>query len=325
MTTGGWCVTNGAQRAFMSLLVVTGLTACQGSFSSEGELADISTTIKFAEHTYGVPASPRITTLRSVPKGGGRAQVGKPYKVRGEWYYPKDDPGYVGHGEASWYGPNFHGRLTANGEVYDMHMPSAAHKTFPLPSYAWVTNKDNGNRVMVRVNDRGPFADDREIDVSAKAAELLGFKSAGTADVKVEYIGRAPLAGDDTEVLLATFMLGSGDETGASMVAEASSSEDGVARLLAAYAPEVPQRSNSMASLDAALASTRINLGLLESQVLEKIAKNIPAATGQVRIESTPFATFETGEIILTPGADSTAALRLAWALGAHEAFIVRD
>ena len=206
----------GANRARMlasgalavSMAVV--LAGCQGSASPIEELADLSTTVKFDSQTFGVPASPRVTNLRQVPKGGGRAQVGKPYKVRGKWYYPKDDPGYVETGTASWYGPNFHGRLTANGEVYDMHGLSAAHKTFPLPSYAMVTNLDNGAKVMVRVNDRGPFADDREIDVSAEAADLLGFKDAGTADVKVEYVGRAPLERDDTQMLMASYVPGEG-------------------------------------------------------------------------------------------------------------------
>ena len=192
----------------VSMAVV--LTGCQGSASPIEELADLSTTVKFDSQTFGVPASPRVTNLRQVPKGGGRAQVGKPYKVRGKWYYPKDDPGRVETGTASWYGPNFHGRLTANGEVYDMHGLSAAHKTFPLPSYAMVTNLDNGAKVMVRVNDRGPFANDREIDVSEEAADLLGFKDAGTADVKVEYVGRAPLEGDDTQMLMASYVPGEG-------------------------------------------------------------------------------------------------------------------
>jgi len=190
------------------LIVSSGmfLAGCTGAQSPVEELADISTTVKFDSRTFGVPASPRITTAKRVPKGGGRSQVGKPYKVRGKWYYPKDDPGYSKSGTASWYGPNFHGRLTANGEVYDMHGLSAAHKTFPLPSYAMVTNLENGSRVMVRVNDRGPFAHGREIDLSAVAAKLLDFQHAGTAEVQVDYIGRAPLEGDDTQMLMASYV-----------------------------------------------------------------------------------------------------------------------
>ncbi|MEF2551345.1 septal ring lytic transglycosylase RlpA family protein [Aurantimonas sp. A2-1-M11] len=188
------------------------MAGCTGAQSPVEELADISTTVKFDSRTFGVPASPRVTTAKRVPKGGGRSQVGKPYKVRGKWYYPKDDPGYSKTGTASWYGPNFHGRLTANGEVYDMHGLSAAHKTFPLPSYAMVTNLENGSRVMVRVNDRGPFAHGREIDLSAVAADLLDFQNAGTAEVKVDYVGRAPLEGDDTQMLMASYEPAPGSE-----------------------------------------------------------------------------------------------------------------
>ena len=134
--------------------------------------------------------------------------VGKPYRVRGKWYTPKEDPGYDKAGLASWYGPNFHGRLTANGEIYDQFHLSAAHPTFPLPSYARVTNKKNGNTVIVRVNDRGPFAHGRIIDLSNKAAELLDMKNEGVAAVRVEYVGRAPVEGDDTRYLMASYRPG---------------------------------------------------------------------------------------------------------------------
>lgn len=214
----------GCRMTALGIVLAAGLVlpACQGSGpgSPVDELAEISTNVKFDSQTFGVPASPRVTNLKRVPKGGGRSHVGKPYKVRGEWYYPKDEPGYVGEGQASWYGPNFHGRLTANGEIYDMHGLSAAHKTFPLPSYAMVTNVKTGSRVMVRVNDRGPFSHGREIDVSSQAAELLGFKSAGVADVKVEYVGRAPLEGDDTQMLMASYEPGPAAGEAPVMVAE---------------------------------------------------------------------------------------------------------
>ncbi|UIJ73690.1 septal ring lytic transglycosylase RlpA family protein [Aurantimonas sp. HBX-1] len=214
----------GRRMTALGMVLAVGLVlpACQGSGAGSpvDELAEIGTAVKFDSQTFGVPASPRVTNLKRVPKGGGRSHVGKPYKVRGEWYYPKDEPGYVGEGQASWYGPNFHGRLTANGEIYDMHGLSAAHKTFPLPSYAMVTNKKTGSRVMVRVNDRGPFSHGREIDVSSQAAELLGFKHAGVADVTVEYVGRAPLEGDDTKMLMASYQPGENVGEAPVMVAE---------------------------------------------------------------------------------------------------------
>lgn len=165
----------------------------------------------FAESEYGVKASPRVISgsMARMPRGGGRDQLGKPYKVKGKWYYPREEPGYTRVGKASWYGAAFHGRLTANGEVYDMNHLSAAHPTMPLPSYARVTNLANGNSVIVRVNDRGPYAHDRVIDLSQRAADLLDYQHHGTADVKVEYVGRAPLEGRDDAFLLASFRRGS--------------------------------------------------------------------------------------------------------------------
>ncbi len=100
--------------------------------------------------------------------------------------------------------PNFHGRLTANGEIFDQNHLSAAHPTLPLPSYVRVTNMANGRSVVVRVNDRGPFAHGREIDLSSRTADVLDFKNQGTAKVRVQYVGRAPLKGDDTRFLMAS-------------------------------------------------------------------------------------------------------------------------
>jgi len=174
------------------------LSACSGG----GGFIDDGT--KFSSAEYGVAASPRLVKSGPVPKGGGRYQVGKPYKVAGKWYTPKDDPGYEATGSASWYGPNFHGRMTANGEVFDQNHLSAAHPTLPLPSYVRVFNMDNGRSTVVRVNDRGPYAHNRVIDVSKRTAEVLGFANQGTARVRVKYVGRAPLEGDDTDYLVAS-------------------------------------------------------------------------------------------------------------------------
>ncbi len=160
----------------------------------------------FAESDYGVKASPRMSGKKSgLRRGGGRNQVGKPYKVKGKWYYPKAVNSYSKIGKASWYGAAFHGRLTANGEIYDMTHLTAAHPTLPLPSYARVTNLKNGNSVIVRINDRGPFARGRVIDLSKRAAELLDYTQTGIARVKVDYIGRAPLHGRDDSYLLASY------------------------------------------------------------------------------------------------------------------------
>ncbi len=201
------------------------LSAC-GSGSSiyskavpKSDRGHINSEVKFSEDAYGVAASPRMTTSLKVRKGGGRRQVGKPYKIRGKWYYPKEDLNYSRVGQASWYGPNFHGRLTANGEVYDQYALTGAHPTFPLPSYASVTNLANGRSIVVRINDRGPFHPGRIIDLSAKASKMLDYQKKGVARVKVKYLRQAPLHGLDHAMLLASFK--SGNEESTSEIAEA--------------------------------------------------------------------------------------------------------
>ena len=187
-----------------------GVASCSSGSRKSSSRAHINNKTKFSVKEFGVKASPRVTTSKRVRRGGGRAQVGKRYKVRGKWYYPREQPGYDKIGKASWYGPNFHGRLTANGEIYDQYSLSGAHPTFPLPSYARVTNLANGNSVVVRVNDRGPYAHGRVIDMSAKAAELLDYKHQGIAKVRVQYIGKARLDGRDQRFLVASFKPGRG-------------------------------------------------------------------------------------------------------------------
>jgi len=163
----------------------------------------------FAESEYGVKASPRVSNLRTrLPRGGGRDQIGRPYQIKGKWYHPKEVPNYRNSGMASWYGDAFHGRLTANGEIYDMTHLTAAHPTMPLPSYARVTNKSNGASVIVRVNDRGPYAHGRVVDLSRRAAEMLDYTHNGIARVDVEYLGRAPLHGQDDAFLMASYRPG---------------------------------------------------------------------------------------------------------------------
>ena len=158
---------------------------------------------------YGVSSSPRVVALGDpVPKGGGTYRVGKPYVVAGRVYVPEEDVNYREEGMASWYGDDFHGRLTANGEIFDMASLSAAHPTLPMPCYARVTNLSNGKSLIVRVNDRGPYHGNRVMDVSSRAAELLEFKNNGLARVRVEYVARAPLEGSDDRQLLATLRTG---------------------------------------------------------------------------------------------------------------------
>lgn len=175
-------------------------------------LANCASSGKFASRVdpkYGVSSSPRVVAWgEPVPKGGGTYRIGKPYMIAGRTYVPEEDRTYRAEGLASWYGDDFHGRLTANGEVFDMGALTAAHPTLPMPSYARVTNVSNGKSLVVRVNDRGPYHGNRLIDLSNKAAELLDFKGNGVARVRVEYVGRAPLEGSDDRQLMATLRTG---------------------------------------------------------------------------------------------------------------------
>jgi rare lipoprotein A len=157
----------------------------------------------FPGSIYGRP-SPRVVAYgEPVPRGGGIYLVGKPYSVAGQMFYPTEKQRAT-IGLASWYGEAFHGRRTANGEVYDCDAISAAHPTMPLPSYARITNLENRRSLIVRVNDRGPFHADRVVDASRKTAQLLDFHGTGTTRVKIEYVGPADLAGSDDSSLLAT-------------------------------------------------------------------------------------------------------------------------
>jgi rare lipoprotein A len=122
----------------------------------------------------------------------------RPYQVRGRWYTPKEQPDYEEVGMASWYGDAFNGRPTSTGERFDMHALTAAHKTLPLPGLVEVTNLENGRRLVVRINDRGPFVDSRIIDLSREAASELGMLSQGVGRVRVRYLGRAPQQGGGT-------------------------------------------------------------------------------------------------------------------------------
>ena len=154
---------------------------------------------------YGVSASERmVDDGEAVPKGGGKYRVGKPYMIAGQTYVPEENRSYTAEGLASWYGDDFHGRKTANGELFDMEGLSAAHPTLPMPSYVRVTNLGNRKSVIVRVNDRGPYHSNRLIDVSRKTATLLGFHGNGIARVRVEYVGEASLNGSDDRLLEAT-------------------------------------------------------------------------------------------------------------------------
>jgi rare lipoprotein A len=165
------------------LILVAGAALLGGC--AETELASHTAKVLVRDDPAGgrLPADP-------VPSG---YKLGKPYQVAGVTYYPYHDSRFVEQGIASWYGAEFHGRNTANGEPFDMNGVTAAHKTLPLPSTVRVSNLENGRSILVRVNDRGPFVNGRVIDLSRRAAQLLGVYGPGTAKVRVEFVEFAPL------------------------------------------------------------------------------------------------------------------------------------
>ena len=141
--------------------------------------------------TSGVEVAANLGKKYLIPKEKGVTiakplyKIGNKYNVKGKFYFPKKDLTYNKTGIASWYGPKFHGKLTANGEIYDQYAMTAAHKTLPLPSAVKVTNLQNNKSVILRINDRGPFVNDRIIDLSSKAADILDLKKSGTGLVRV--------------------------------------------------------------------------------------------------------------------------------------------
>lgn len=173
-----WGSTTNARR----LAVGAAIIACAGILGACAET-------KLAVHTAKTVTAPAAQRGKM-----GTYKVGNPYQIAGAWYYPKEDYDYREEGVASWYGPGFHGQLTANGETYDQMDLTAAHRTLPLPSMVRVTNLDNGRSIVLRVNDRGPFAKNRIIDISQRGAQLLDFVRQGTARVRVEILSEESLA-----------------------------------------------------------------------------------------------------------------------------------
>ncbi len=174
-------------RIMIVTALVASLCACSVNKTSRSTVDETQT------------LSPRVIRVGDpVPKGGGAYKLGDPYLAGGKWFVPVNDQAYDQVGIASWYGDFFHGRRTANGEIYDMNALTAAHPTLPMPTYATVTNLENNRTIVVRINDRGPYHDGRIIDLSHRAAELLGLYPKGSGAVRVRYLSPAPLNGDDT-------------------------------------------------------------------------------------------------------------------------------
>ena len=219
LSLGGW------RGVALTLLMAHVLAACATNHASHRRA--------FTSAEYGVAVSPRVTTAKYPPHGGGRYLASNPYVVHGVTYRPVDGPGYVATGEASWYGMDFHGRRTANGEIFGAYYLTMASPVLPIPSYARVTNLENGRSVLVRVNDRGPYMSGRVADLSFETAQVLGFANAGSAQVKVAYVGPAPLQGDDNRMLMASLNTTTPAEQGATRIALADAPQPMPARAAA--------------------------------------------------------------------------------------------
>lgn len=174
-------------------LRTTLLVGCAISALGLGACSELKFGVSVVKSMQGAPEAPAAQ-----PHAQGIYKVGEPYQIAGVWYYPAEDWNYSETGISSFYGgersgTDFHGKVTANGELYDMNSLTAAHRTLPMPSLVRVTNLDNGRSLVLRVNDRGPFARGRIIDVSRRAAQLLGFEGQGTARVRVEIMAEDSL------------------------------------------------------------------------------------------------------------------------------------
>ncbi len=324
-------------RRAARLLALAGLLAPIVAACSAGGLGPKVNRAAFGSE-YG-SASPRVTNNPNPPKGGGRYQVGKPYTVAGRTYVPQEDPDYVGTGSASWYGADFHGRRTANGEIFSANALTGAHPTLPLPSYVRVTNQDNGRSIIVRVNDRGPYMPGRIMDLSYRAAAMLGYVTRGSTSIKAEYVGPAPLEGDDTRMLMASYSGPADFDTGAAYrTADNTNSLADIAGNfvggLFSYADSTPVQGgagigsaqaavNAMASGDAALGRLDLPLGVFASAEHAAGLAQQFALLGSVSEELVEINGRQATQLTLTqlkPGATRSDVEALAQSLGLGDA-----
>jgi len=242
-------------------------------------------------------------TIKRNAQASGAYKVGTPYKVGGVWYHPEENLTHVESGVASWYGPNFHGRTTANGEIFDRNALTAAHPTLQLPSVVRVTNLRNGRATVVRVNDRGPFSGGRIIDLSEKAASILGFKAQGTTKVKIEVLG------SDSEHLAQLAQAGaSSDEMEAYMLARFGPEGTGDAAVqMAAAAPararSIPSTATRGIFVQAGAFSDRVNADRLRarlSQYGRALVDSVDKSGNRLyRVRIGPFGSVDTAGTML--------------------------
>ena len=231
------------------------------------------------------PVTTNETSWPTLDRAPGAYKLGKPYQVGHAWYYPKADYGYDETGIASWYGPGFHGKLTANGEAFDQNALTAAHRTLPMPSMVRVTNLDNGRSIKVRINDRGPFKNGRIIDLSRRAADLLGFRRQGTAKVRVEIVD------DESRALAVAAMT---EETAATAPDAAPRIPVTVENLAQDADGRVPAtHSATPAANQTALAAPRVGRAEARPRLLvpepDGIVTKLPVQSGQIYVQAGSF------------------------------------
>jgi rare lipoprotein A len=234
-----------------------------------------------AETEFLVHTAKSVRSVKS-PAPVGDYKVGKPYQIKGQWYYPAENFQYTETGIASWYGPNFHGKSTANGEIFDQNLITAAHRTLPLPSAVRVTNLENGRTITLRVNDRGPFARGRIIDVSRRGAQLLGFEKNGTAKVRVEI-----LPDDSRRLKLAALNLNGG---AADQPQIASSPRQVV---VATPLPNSGQPVQTAANTAAASAKPVQPRGAVEIPILSEKVEILPVSPTGIFVQTGAFSKLE--------------------------------
>lgn len=290
------CIFRGGRGEFRSTLANRARLLALTAFALGGLVGCAETTlVNHASKSLGKSSDP--VQINSVTRGG-IYKVGNPYQINGVWYYPKEDPNYDETGIGSWYGEQFHGKRTANGETFDMNEVSAAHPTLPMPSLVRVTNMENGRSIVVRMNDRGPYANGRIIDLSRRSAQLLGFERQGTARVRVQYLGQAPLEGGG-ETMVASRSTG-GDETPAAaprgiVSAEALPPPPGVKGRSAEVARPAQGQPSPMQILAAQTPepSSTVPVSLPSANLSQQTVEVGPARGGQIYVQVGAFTLHE--------------------------------
>lgn len=290
------CIYRGGQGDFRSTLANRARILALTTLALAGLAGCAETTlVNHASKSIGKSSDP--VQMGSATRGG-IYKVGNPYQINGVWYYPKEDPNYDETGIGSWYGEQFHGKRTANGEVFDMNEVSAAHPTLPMPSLVRVTNMENGRSIVVRMNDRGPYANNRIIDLSRRSAQLLGFERQGTARVRVQYLGQAPLEGGG-ETMLASRSTGADERPSAaprgSVSAEALPPPPGVKGRSAEVARPAQGQPSPMQILAAQTPepSSTGPASLPASSLAQQTVEIGPARGGQIYVQVGAFTLHE--------------------------------